>query len=93
MYTTEEVKIWCKEIDKFCEFAETQPHAAYAAFYHREVWSKQIYIFSRKYSRYERLFFKPLDDLIGNIFFLTLLQTIFTDQDRQLYSLPVKVAV
>ena len=38
-------------------------------------------------------FFKPLDDLIGNIFFLTLLQTIFTDQDRQLYSLPVKVAV
>ena len=56
MYTTEEVKIWCKEIGKFCEFAETQPHAAYAAFYHREVWSKQIYIFSRKYSRYERLF-------------------------------------
>ena len=35
-------------------------------------------------------YIKPLDDLITNEFNPTLLQAIITDQDRVLYSLPVK---
>ena len=35
-------------------------------------------------------YIKPLDHLITNKFIPTLLQPIITDQDRKLYSLPVK---
>ena len=35
-------------------------------------------------------YIKPLDHLITNKFIPTLLQAIITDQDRKLYSLPVK---
>ena len=36
-------------------------------------------------------YIKPLDHLIANTFIPTLLQVIITDQDRVLYSLPVKL--
>ena len=36
-YATEKVKNWCEEMEKLCEFAKTQPHAAYAAFCHGEI--------------------------------------------------------
>ena len=35
-------------------------------------------------------YIKPIDHLITNKFIPTLLQAIITDQDRMLYSLPVK---
>ena len=70
-----------------CEFVKTQPHAAYSAFFHGEV--HKFTYFLRTIPGMQE-YIKPLDDLIINEFIPTLLQAIITDQDRVLYSLPVK---
>ena len=86
-YVKEKVKIWCDEMEKLCEYAKTQPHAAYSAFCHGEI---------HKYTYFLRTipdmskFIEPLDDLITQSFLPNLLDSIITEQERQLYSLPIK---
>ena len=87
IYATEKTKNWCEEIIKLSEFAKTQPHAAYSAFCHGEI--HKFTYFLRTISGMQE-YIKPLDHLITNKFIPTLLQAIITDQDRVLYSLPVK---
>ena len=84
-YATEKAKNWCGEIIKLSEFAKTQPHAAYSAFCHGEI-HKFTHFLTTISGMQE--YIKPLDHLITNKFIL--LQAIITDQDRVLYSLPVK---
>ena len=72
---------------KLSEFAKNQPHAAYSAFCHGEV-HKFTYVLKTIPGMQE--YIKPLDHLMTNKFIPTLLQAIITDQDRVLYSLPVK---
>ena len=86
-YAKEKVEKWCKEMDNLCHFAKTEPHAAYAAFCHGEM-HKYTY-FIRTIPEMEN-FIKPLDNLIEQKFIPTLLDSIVTENDRQLYSLPVK---
>ena len=88
-YATEKVNNLCEETSKLSEYAKTQPHAAYSAFCHGEV--PKFTYFRRTISGMEE-YIKPLGDLITNEFIPTLLQTIITDQDRELHSLPVKHA-
>ena len=86
-YVKEKVKIWCQEMEKLCEYAKTQPHAAYSAFCHGEI---------HKYTYFLRTipdmknFIKPLDDIITQNFIPNLLDSIVTEQERHLYSLPIK---
>ena len=86
-YATEKVNGWCNEMTKLTEFAKSQPHAAYAAFCHGEV-HKYTY-FMRTISGMQE-YLKPLDNIISNKFIPTLLQSIVNDEERKLYSLPVK---
>ena len=86
-YATEKVKSWCDEIESLCVFAKSQPHAAYTAFCHGVI-HKYTY-FLRTIPQMET-YLEPLDKLIEEQFLPTLLDTIVTEQDRKLYSLPVK---
>ena len=79
---------WCAEIEKLTEYAKTQPQAAYAAFCHGEI-HKYTYLFMRTIPGMEH-YLQPLDDVISNKFMPILFESIITEQDRMLYSLPVK---
>ena len=87
VYATEKVNNWCEELSKLSKYAKTQPHAVYSAFCHGKV-HKFTYFLRTILGMQE--YIKPLDDSIANEFTPKLLQTISTDQDRVLYSLPVK---
>ena len=87
VYAREKVNNWCDEIIKLSEFAKTQPHAAYSAFCHGKV--HKFTYFLRTIPGMQE-YIKPLEHLVTNEFIPTLLQTIITDHDRAIYSLPVR---
>ena len=86
-YATGLVKQWCDEMIKLSEFAKTEPHAAYSAFCHGEI---------HKYTYFMRTipgmneYMEPLDEIIESKFLPALINSIVSDADRQLYSLPVR---
>ena len=81
------VEEWCNEMNKLTEFAKTEPHAAYSAFCHGEM---------HKYTYFMRTipgmneYMKPLDEIIESKFLPALINSIISEEDRQLYSLPVR---
>ncbi|XP_066931552.1 uncharacterized protein [Clytia hemisphaerica] len=85
-YAKEKVKRWCEELEQLSEFAKTQPHAAYTA-----LWGglhKFTYFLRTIPGMTE--YIKPLDEIIAEKFVPNLLDSIITEQDRNLFSLPVK---
>ena len=64
-YFAKKVDKWCQEVRQLSEFAESQPHAAFSAYIHAQ---------QHKYSYFARTVegvsecFKPLDDLVTNLF-------------------------
>ena len=75
------------EIEKLSEYAKTQPQAVYAAFSNGEV---------HKYTYFMRTipnmcnYLKPLDEQIITKFIPSLLQSITTERERKLHSLPIR---
>ena len=64
-----------------------KPHAAYSAFCHGEI---HKYTYFMRTIPGMREFIKPLDKLINQKFIPNLLDSIVTEQERQLFSLPIK---
>ena len=87
IYAREKVNLWCQEMERLSECAKTQPHAAYSAFCHGEI---HKYTYFMRTIPGMREFIKPLDDLINQKFIPNLLDSIVTEQERQLFSLPIK---
>ena len=86
-YASEKVNEWCDEIRKLSAYAKSQPQAAYAAFCHGE--QHKFTYFMRTIPGME-IYLEPLDELIKNVFLPSLLDSIVTNEDRLLYSLPVR---
>ena len=86
-YVKEKVKVWCDEVEKLSEFAKSQPHAAYAALCHGEL--HKFTYFMRTIPEMST-YIQPLDEVITEKFLPNLLGSVVTDEDRNLYSLPVK---
>ena len=86
-YIDEKVAKWTKNVERLAEFAQSQPHAAYAAFIHAE---------QHKYTYFLRTIpgisdnFKPLDDAINNSFLPSLFGCELNDNMRDVVSLPVR---
>ena len=81
------MKKWCREIDRLAEIAITQPQSAYAAYTHGEM--HRFTYFLRTIPGMQE-YIKPLDDIITNKLIPAILGTTISDQDRKLFSLPVK---
>ena len=86
-YASEKVNEWCDEIRKLSAYVKLQPQAAYAAFCHGE--QHNFTYFVRTIPGME-IYLEPLDELIKNVFLPSLLDSIVTNEDRLLYSLPVR---
>ena len=88
LYCEEKVNEWCDEIDQLAKFAKSEPHAAYSAFIHGEI--HKFTYFLRTIPEM-KIYIEKLDDRITNIFLPSLLEAIISDQDRLLYSLPIRL--
>ena len=86
-YAGEKVKIWCDEIKKLSKLAETQPHAAFAAFIHGE--QHKFTYFLRTIPGMEE-YIKPLDEMITNTFLPALCGSSVSNAERDLMSLPIR---
>ena len=79
---------WVEELKTLSKFAETDPHAAYAAF---------TYGFSQKWKYIQRTIpniedlFKPLEDCISQVFIPALLGRAVSDTERAIFELPTKL--
>ena len=88
-YVQQKVSEWVKAIEHLSTIAETQPHAAYAAFTHG-LMSKWTYI-SRTITNIDHLF-TPLEEVIRKKFLTSLTgQNAFSDNIRDLLALPVRL--
>ena len=79
--------MWCEELEKLSEYVKTQPHVAYAAFHHGEL-HKYTY-FMRTIPGMEE-YIETSDNILTQKFIPNLLDSVVTDLDRKLFSLPVK---
>ena len=86
-YSKEKVKIWCEEMERLSEYAKTQPHAAYSAFCHGEI---HKYTYFMRTIPNMRNSIEPLDNIITQKFIPNLLNSVVTEQERQLFSLPIR---
>jgi len=85
-YVSEE---WTNEISKLCEFADTQPHAAFSALTHG-LFRRWIYLFRVLPNINELL--SPLEQCIHMQLLPTLTgKCVFSDLERQLLSLPSRL--
>ena len=85
-YVQDKVETWVQEVDRLTTIAETQPHAAYAAFTHGLA-AKWNYL-SRTVPGISDLF-QPLEDIIRQHLLPTLTgQNTFSDNVRDLTALP-----
>ena len=81
LYVNEKVREWTNEISKLCEFADTQPHAAFSAS------GRWIYLFRTLPNINELL--SPLEHCIRTQLLPNLTgKCMFSDLERQLLSLP-----
>ena len=86
-YCKEKVEIWCKEMERLCEIAQTNPQAAYSA-YIKSYQHKFTYFF-RTIPNFEK-YLKPLDDLITYGFLPTLFGSAITPLEREIFALPTR---
>ena len=88
VYAIEKVQEWCEEVKKLSKYAKTQPQAAFAAFCHGE--QHRFSYFMRTIPGMEK-FMEPLDETIHNIFLPSLFDSIITEDERLLFSLPIRL--
>ena len=87
-YVSKKVYKWVEELKTLSKFAETDPHAAYAAF---------TYGFSQKWKYVQRTIpniedlFRPLEDCISQVFITALLGRAASDTERAIFELPTKL--
>ena len=87
-YVKDKVVEWCKEIKKLSEIAKTQPHAAFSAYIHEQ--QHRFTYFLRTIEGLEN-YLKPLEDAISNILLPAIFGSTVNKQQRELYSLPIKI--
>ena len=88
-YVNKKVSEWVNAVDHLSIIAQTQPHAAYAAFTHG-LKSKWIYL-TRTIPNIGNLLL-PLEDIIRQKFLTSLTgQNAFNDNTRELMALPVRL--
>ena len=86
-YIDEKVSKWTNTIISLSKIAESQPHAAYAAFVHGE---------QHKYTYFLRTLnnissnLKPLDDAITGVFLPSLFGHELSESEREIVSMPLK---
>ena len=86
-YIDNMVKKWKSNIEALSKIANSQPHAAYAAFIHAE---------QHKYTYFLRTIagisdnLKPLDESINDIFIPALFGCEISDSERDIISLPIR---
>ena len=78
---------WQKNIESLSKIANSQPHAAYAAFIHAEQ-HKYTYFLRTIPGISENL--KTLDETINNVFIPALFGCELSDNDRDILSLPIR---
>ena len=86
-YIKDKVDNWCKELRKLSEIAKSQPQVAFAAYIHGE--QHRFSYFLRTLAGIDK-YLQPLDDIITNTFIPTLLGSNISDQERDLFALPIK---
>ena len=86
-YINEKVEKWCQHITKLAEIANSEPHAAYAAFIHGE--QHRYTYFLRTIAGIEENL-KPLDEVISNKFIPALFGREITNNEREIIAMPVK---
>lgn len=89
-YLQDKVQSWCDQLVKLSVIAQTQPHAAYAAYIHG-FQSKWTYL-SRTMSQLPS-YMQPLEDVIREKFIPGIFGSTLpiSDDDRAMYALPAKM--
>lgn len=86
-YVSEKVNKWSREVTKLANFAQSQPHAAYAAFIHGE--QHRFRFFMRTIPDMEE-YLKPLDDVIKEKLIPAIIGREINNTERTLFSLPIR---
>ena len=86
-YANEKVAQWSEELEKLTEFAQSQPHAAFAAYIHGE--HSRFSYFMRTIPGMDK-YMKPLDDIITEKLLPTIFGSSITEVERELFSLPIR---
>ena len=86
-YIDDKVGEWCSRLTKLSEIAQSQPHAAYAAYIHGEQ-HRYTYFMRTICDISENL--KPVDKVIEEQFLPALFGRDISVEERELLSLPVK---
>ena len=87
-YCKDMVENWLQELNQLCEFAKTEPHAAYAAYCHG--YKGKFTYFMRTIEGLE-CFLQPIEDLLTTKLIPVLFGDITISQkERLLYSLPTR---
>ena len=87
MYIKEKVQTWCKEIEQLTEIANSQPHAAFAAYIHGE---QHRYTYFLRTIENMQNFLEPLDGAIFKKFLPVLFGETLSPQQKELLTLPIK---
>jgi len=88
-YVTSKVRLWCDEIKRLSEVADTFPHAAYAAFTHG-LSSRWLYIMHTIPNIQDLL--QPLEEAIHQLFIPAFFGSpLCSAVERDLYALPVRL--
>ena len=87
-FVSEKVEGWVSHLQKLSEFAESDPHAAYAAFTYGFI-QKWKYV-QRTMSGIDELF-QPIEDCIRNKFIPAIVGRAVSDTERLIFSLPTKL--
>ena len=83
-YCEGKVNTWIKELSTLCEFAETQPQAAYAAY--TKGYKSKFTFFLRTIESFEE-YLQPIDDLLENSLIPTILGSKIPEVPRDLLAL------
>jgi hypothetical protein len=83
-YCEDKVNTWIKELSTLCEFAETQPQAAYAAY--TKGYKSKFTFFLRTIENFEE-YLHPIDDLLDNSLIPTLFGAKTPEVPRDLLAL------
>lgn len=86
-YVSVKVDEWSREVIKLAEFAQSQPHAAYAAFIHGE--QHRFRFFMRTIPVMDE-YLKPLDDVINKKLIPAIIGRTFSNTERTMFSLPIR---
>ena len=79
---------WCREMEKLCEFAESQPHAAFSAYIHGQQ-HKFTYFLCTLPNIGKHL--KPLDNIINEKLIPTFWGSSASPAEQDLFFLPIRL--